>query len=825
MGMMQEQVAVRVPKILVVEDEAIVAMDLEEQLREMGYDVCATTDCGQDALALIEQHRPNLVLMDIVIKGDMDGIETARHIGRGLQTPVVFLTSHSDSSTVSRAILAAPYGYVTKPFQSKDLRAAIEVALCKAQLETRLRESEQWFASTLRCVGDGVVATDANNRIRFMNPQAEEAIGWQIQEVAGQDVNEVFVLRDQHSGTRIESPVLRALREDKVVSIAFGSILAGRNGTQLSVDDSAAPIRSENGEVLGAVMVFRDVSNRLLAEQALRRSEERFRNAFEFAPAGMALVALDGRFLQVNKAVCRLLGFDESHLLCRTEWEFTHPADIAMERAELARLIDGSMPVVQFEKRYRGPTGNEIWILASISMLREGKEPICYLYQTHDLSDRKSAESQLQRLAHFDQLTGLSNRTRMYIDAERMIQEARRNNQRLGVVFLDLDHFKRVNDSFGHDAGDRLLQITSQRLQDCMRETDCVARLGGDEFVVLLGGLNRSEDAGVVTETIRRTFVEPFVFDGHEVPTTASLGVSIYPDDADELRSLFRCADSALYHAKAEGRNNTQFYRPELTAKVEARLKVESALHRALERGEFVLHYQPLVNLSDARPVGAEALLRWNQPEHGVVSPDTFIPVAEESGLIVELGEWVIQQACHQAAGWRDMGFPLTASVNVAARQFKQGDLVAVVQSALKSAKLDPSLLCLEITEQHVLHDTEHNLAVIERLKALGVNIALDDFGIGYSSLSYLKRFAPQSLKIDRSFVRDVAHDSDDAAIVSAVIAMAKRLKIQVVAEGVETEAQRAFLLEEHCELAQGYLFSRPLPAPEFRAWLAHALG
>lgn len=811
--------------ILIVEDEPIIAMDLAAQLEDMGYRICGIAASGQEAISLARQHKPRLVLMDIVIQGEMDGIETARHVGRGMHIPVVFLTSYSDARTVERAAQTAPYGYLTKPFQTKELRAVIEVALYKATLEQRLRESEQWFAATLRCVGDGVIAIDSDSRVRFMNPPAESVTGWSFDDALGREVNEILHLKNKNTGAPVASPLHRALRDDTVTRIDYGTLLTARDGSMRPVDDSAAPIRGEDGRVLGAVLVLRDVSERVRAEESLRQSEERFRNAFDFAPAGMALVALDGRFLQVNNAICYLLGHGEQELVGMSEWRFTHPDDAATERACLSELLSGRAPAVQFEKRYRHRGNPETWVLASVSLLRERDEPVCYLYQIYDLTEQKTVQDRLERLAHYDTLTGLSNRARLRIEAENVLHGARRHQQRFAVVFIDIDQFKRINDSLGHEAGDQLLQAVALRLKACVRETDCVARLGGDEFVLLLVDLNRAEDASLVTEKVRMALSEPFSLVGNEVPVTVSLGVSLYPDDGDELPTLFRCADSALYHAKAEGRNNTQFYRPEQTARAEARLKVESSLHRALERGEFVLHYQPILSLASGRPVGAEALIRWHHPERGMVAPDTFIPVAAESGLIVELGEWVLHEACLEAAKWKKTGNALTVSVNVAARQFKAGTLVEAVERALKGAALDPALLCLEITEQHVLQDTEYNLAVIEKLKALGVCIAVDDFGVGYSSLSYLKRYAPKRLKIDRSFVRDVVDDADDAAIVSAVIAMAKRLKIGVIAEGVETEAQRAFLAAEGCDEAQGYLFARPCAAEDFRVWLERQSG
>jgi diguanylate cyclase (GGDEF)-like protein/PAS domain S-box-containing protein len=815
----ENEAALRSATILVVEDEAIVAMDLVQQLQEMGYSVCDTADNGKDALALAKKHKPDLVMMDIVIKGDVDGIEIAAEIGPQLHVPVVFLTAYSDNRTVERAVRVAPYGYLTKPFQPREMRAGIEVALYKARLERRLRESEQWFASMLRCVGDGVIATDHNGQLRFMNPSAEALTGWRHDEALGRNVNEILRLENAETRTPVESPVQRAIGDNAVVGIDYAAWLAARDGTLRPVDHSAAPIRDDDGNVLGAVVVFRDVAERLRAEDALRSSEKEFRNAFDFAPAGMALVAMNGEFLQVNTALCAMLCGDSS-LDAASHWEFTHPGDVQMEHEQLLRLLSGETPSVRFEKRYRRKDGREVWALANVSLLYAANAPRCYLYQVYDLTERKEAERQLAHLAHYDPLTGLANRAFLREEAERMIAIARRERKKLAVVMLDLDNFKYVNDSLGHDAGDQLLKTVSKRLQATLRDTDCIARLGGDEFVMLLSGFSRAEEAMVVSEKVRVALSQPITLGRQETQVTPSMGISICPDDGTEWRELLRCADSALYHAKAEGRNNAQFYRLELTAKMEWRMRLQSALRHALARREFVLHYQPIVSFASGRPNRAEALVRWHHPERGLLGPDEFIAAAEETGLIVELGEWVLFEACREAVRWKNMGVPLTVSVNVSARQFKAGSLADVVRRALEASGLDPSLLCLEITEQLVLKDSEQNLALLADIKALGVGITIDDFGVGYSSLSYIKRFAPGSLKIDRSFMLGLVESNDAAAIVKAVIAMARHLDIEVIAEGVENEAQHVFLEAQGCHETQGYLYAKPRPAEEFRDWL-----
>jgi len=809
--------------ILIVEDESIVALDLAGQLREMGYQVCAIADNGKEALARIEQHRPTLILMDIILKGEMDGIETARHVSHRFQTPVIFLTAYSDPHTVERAAHTAPYGYLTKPFQANELRAAIEVALYKAGLETRLRESERWFAATLRCVADGVIATDKQGLVQFLNPAAEEALGWSLADAKGRPAEDIMHLSNPRTGAREKSPITLALEGNRVVGLEFGTLLASRTGRQRPIDDSAAPIRGIDGRVMGAVMAFRDVSERLAVEESLRRSEEHFRKTFDFAPVGMALVAMNGAFLQMNTALCGLLGYSQSELEARLQSELTYPADREVEKARLAELLSGAVTTVQFEKRYLTQNGSVLWALANVSLLMQGETPMCYLYQIHDLTERKNSEYQLSHMAHFDTLTGLANRSRLLDEANDQILVAKRQKTGLAIVFLDLDHFKQINDSLGHEAGDLLLQEVGARLKAAVRETDCVSRFGGDEFVLLLPNIQTPEDVSHVVNKILADFTRPVILAGQPVRIGTSMGVSLFPEDGTDAKVLLRCADSALYQAKAEGRNNVQFYRAELTARIERRFTLEKELRHAIECSEFELYYQPIVSLKDTGEICAEALIRWHHPQRGLLLPEMFIPFAEETGLIMPIGDWVIATACAEAARWQVAGKGISVSINISALQFRTGNLTQKIQQALAASGLAPSLLCLEITEQFLLQDTEQNLALIAELKALGLKIAIDDFGIGYSSLSYFKRFGPEKLKIDRSFISGVIDDAEDAAIVRAIIAMAKSLKVQLVAEGIETEEQLAFVSREGCDKAQGYLYAKPAPAEAFRAWLAAA--
>jgi diguanylate cyclase (GGDEF)-like protein len=438
-----------------------------------------------------------------------------------------------------------------------------------------------------------------------------------------------------------------------------------------------------------------------------------------------------------------------------------------------------------------------------------------------EIHERRLAEARASHLAHHDVLTGLPNRS-LFIDRlQQAIARAGRGRRSVGVLFLDLDRFKTINDSLGHATGDELLKQVGNLCAKDLREADTVARLGGDEFIVCLGDIGSAEEAGSVARRLLTEITRGFEIGGHRLHANASIGISLYPADGADAETLIRNADTAMYHAKGDGRGTFHFFRPQMTERVKRRLALEIGLRQALERQEFVLHFQPIVQLGSSRPVGAEALVRWNHPERGLVPPAEFIPVAEDIGLIVPLGEWVLREACAQASRWPAAGGgPLFVSVNLSARQFHEGSLVSVVADALARSGLPPSRLELEITESVLMQQTEASTRMLRELEALGVRLAIDDFGTGYSSLGYLKRFPVSTLKIDRSFLRDVSRDDDDRAIVTAIMAMARSLGLTVTAEGVERSDQIAFLRELGCDQAQGYLYGRPGPVGDLEQLL-----
>ena len=434
----------------------------------------------------------------------------------------------------------------------------------------------------------------------------------------------------------------------------------------------------------------------------------------------------------------------------------------------------------------------------------------------HDLEERKRVEQSIRHMAHHDALTGLPNRSLFRDRLTHAMAQADRYHQKLAVMFLDLDRFKAINDTLGHNVGDQLLKIAAERLRSCVRDSDTVARLGGDEFTVVVEDIVEDHDAAAVAQKILDTLSQPFNLYGHEVFISVSVGVTLYPSDDENADNLLRNADSAMYRAKEFGRNNFQFYVAEMNIKARERLMLESSLRRALDRDEFMLYYQPRVSLLSGRIIGAEALMRWRHPELGLVPPSEFIPILDETGMIIPVGDWALREACRQNREWQDMGLPtIRVAVNLSVRQFIQKDLADTIVRALDAANLSAEHLEVEITEDLFLEHNQTNIITLARLKNMGIHISIDDFGTGYSSLSYLKRLPIDTLKIDQSFVRDIG-DPDNKAIASAIIAMASSLRLNVLAEGVETDEQLAFLRAQGCNEIQGFSFSHPLPADEF---------
>lgn len=573
----------------------------------------------------------------------------------------------------------------------------VEIAIQKIRLieEQRMNEQVIWEEKeralvTLQSIGDAVITTDAAGKVEYLNPVAEDLTGWKNTDAKGRPLMQVFNIINEITGEPTENPVVKCIREGRIIGLANHTALIHRNGHSFAIEDSASPIRNRRGEIIGAILVF------------------------------------------------------------------------------------------------------------------------------HDVSEKRSLLKQMIHQAYHDPLTGLPNRILFNDRLSLALAQAHRNKEMLAVLFLDLDYFKLVNDTLGHAVGDKVLKEVTGKISACLRESDTVARLGGDEFTILLPRICNEEDAARVARKINQAFQQPWVFDEKEFYITVSIGIALYPNDGEDAETLLRHADTAMYRAKDQGRNGYQLYTAAMNDKIMERLTLENSLRQAIKRNEFTVFYQPQVNIGTGQITGLEALIRWQHPERGIVSPAEFIPLAEETGLIVPIGEWVLKTACMQNKTWQEAGLqPVRVTVNLSARQFQQQNLVGIITQVLEETGLDSRWLELEITESALMQDLDFTIGLLYDLREMGVRISVDDFGTGYSSLNYLKRFPINALKIDRAFVRDITTNPEDAAIVSAIIVLAQNLNLELVAEGVETEEQLTFLKCRRCSEMQGYLFSKPRPAHE----------
>ena len=582
-------------------------------------------------------------------------------------------------------------------------------------------------------------------------------------------------------------------------------------------------IRNSHGQPAWIEGYIQDISERMAVDEMMREAVRRYESLFENATEGIFQTTPEGRYLSANPALARIYGHTTPDALISHLHDIEHQLYVQPERrAEFVRLMQEQGTVRNFESQVYTRDGSIIWISENARVVRHADGSVQFYEGTVvDITERREHEAALEYQAHHDSLTGLPNRALLPDRIEQAIAQAGRSGKQVAVVFVDLDHFKLINDSLGHHVGDRLLLEVASRLKTCVRGNDTVVRQGGDEFVLVLAEQQGEDDILAVVSRLLDAVSQPWTDNGQEYGLSCSIGVSCFPQDGDESGALLRSADAAMYQAKASGRSTYHFYTPELNQAVSERLELENSLRHALEREEFRVYYQPRIDVASSRIVGAEALIRWDCPGKGIVPPDSFISIAEETGLIIPIGQWILREACRQNSAWRRAGLPpIAVSVNLSPIQFRHTGLVDSVAAALTEAGLDPKSLELEVTESFVMHDAERINVAMQSLKALGVDIAVDDFGTGYSSLSYLKRFPVDRLKVDKSFVRDIDSDPDDAAIVRAIITLGHALNLRVVAEGVETAAHLDYLKLHGCDEVQGYYFSRPVPAASLEALL-----
>lgn len=588
------------------------------------------------------------------------------------------------------------------------------------------------------------------------------------------------------------------------------------DGTRLNVEVSG--IATEFDDHPAILLVAIDLTERKRSMEMLRESEQRFSQMLKNVQLIAVGVDIQGNIIFCTDTFFKLTGWQREDIIGRSWFRTFLPSERQEEiKQTFLEMIQSNTLPSHFETEIQTRTGEQRLISWNNTPLHDFQGNIIGLTSVgEDITERKSTEDKIRHLAYYDILTSLPNRILFQDRLTAALVQAQSNEQMLAVMFLDLDRFQNVNVTLGHVVGDQLLQNVAKRLTSSLHKGEIAARLGGDEFALLLPQINGTEDAVTATQKIFEALESPFYFEGHELHITPSIGIALYPNDGENAQTLIKNAETAMHRAKAQGRNNYQFNTSTMNAKALERLVLESGLRRALERQELVIYYQPQVKINTKQIIGTEALVRWQHPDLGLISPAKFIPLAEETGLIIPLGEWVLRTACAQNKAWQDAGFPpLRISVNLSARQFQQQNLVETIDRILKETGLDPRYLELEITESIAMQNAEFTLRTLHTLKDMGIRISLDDFGTDYSSLSYLKHFPIHALKIDQSFVHEISTSSYNAMIINMMIVLAHNMKLHIIAEGVETEEQLNFLKQLQCDEMQGYLFSKPIPAED----------
>jgi diguanylate cyclase (GGDEF)-like protein/PAS domain S-box-containing protein len=701
-------------------------------------------------------------------------------------------------------VISAFLDYTEQHHKDEALQHALrEAERISAELERHLH----FTRALIDAIPNPVYFKDTEGRYELYNRAFDELFA-NGQDLIGKRVGDIYEDRLAREHSERDRLLL-----ERPASTAYEVTMPIAGGDERQLLYNKVSFVDRMGEVAGLIGVVTDVTAYKETEKALEASEARFRVLTESSLDLISVVDGEGTILYQSPALRHLLGFDPAETIGRKVIELVHRDDRDQAIAAFRRVIDlrRSTEAVEFRLRHR----NGMWRTFESLGTNCLDNPFIHgvVFNSRDVTDRKVIQQRIQHLAYHDNLTGLPNRLLFQDRLANSIARAERGGTKLSVLFVDLDNFKNINDSLGHDAGDELLRGVSRRLSQCIRLEDSLARQGGDEFIVLLDTIDDSRGGSVVAQKILNALRMPFRVSGVEQHVSGSVGIALFPEDGRDPQTLMKNADTAMFHAKAQGKNTYQYFTAQMNIAVKRRMTLESALRRAVMQKDFVLHYQPQVDLKTGAIVALEALVRWRSAE-GMVMPADFIPLAEETGLINELGEWVLHEACRQAQVWRAMGLTRRRiAVNLSARQFADPGFLDIVTRVLHQTQVDPTCLELEITETQVMRQTEPLLALLNRLSEMGVQLAIDDFGTGYSSLSYLKRLPIQKLKIDQSFVRDLNVDPNDKAIVMAIINIARSLEMETIAEGIETEAQLNVLRDNGCDVGQGYLFSRPYPA------------
>jgi diguanylate cyclase (GGDEF)-like protein/PAS domain S-box-containing protein len=814
MHMLSTEINQKKPQILVVDDDNFIRKIFQDALERAGYLVTAVPD-GDSALACLKKSPQDLVLLDLIMPGK-DGFDTClelRTLPMCRLIPVLMVTGAGDTELINRAFEAGATDFITKPINPELLVHRVRYLLRTFRDMRMLAQSTARLANAQRIAHLGNWAWDPESD-RFVASSETCKIMGLDGGTAELQLRDFLGAVDPRDREQVTAGLSTAHLSSTTCSLEF-RLLRPDASTRL-VRLQAFQDEPDPCEIPKITGTIQDLTEMQQVEDRLQMLKE----AIDVLPIGTGITISDvhGKIIYSNSVEAEMHGYSLGELIGKNARMLAPPGPeehfgagqankIGLWRRESLNVRkDGEIFPVQ---------------LSSIAVRNAQNHCIGVVTACEDLTSRKNSEKRIEYLAYFDPLTGLPNRVTLLNQLPRILALAGREERQIALLFLDLDNFKDVNDSQGHDFGDTFLKEVALRLAGCVRQSDTLVRIGGDEFVIVLGSIKDQEGASSAAQRAQSVFNTPFLIAGQHFHSSASIGIALYPEDGRDVESLLKCADAAMYHAKSEGKSNYQFFSSEMNERIMRRVALENGMRQGIAGGEFILFYQPQWDLKTARMVGVEALLRWNSPEFGSIAPSEFIPLAERSGIILELGEMVLRAACLQAKMWASQGHAdLKVAVNISGMQFSQPDFLQTVGDLIRETGVAPGSLELEFTESVIMEKADKNIDTLRALKQMGVQLSIDDFGTGYSSLNYLKHFPIDTIKIDRSFIADVSSNSDDAAITEAIISMAHSLKLNVIAEGVENGAQLRFLDQRNCDEVQGYYLGLPMPAHDLVAHL-----
>jgi PAS domain S-box/diguanylate cyclase (GGDEF) domain len=795
-------------RALIVEDDENDALLLADALRQAGYALYWQRVDSERDMGRALNDSWDIVLSDYSMPGFSGTRALAMLREQAVETPFIFVSGTIGEDAAVAAMKAGAQDYVMKG-NIKRLLPTIEREVRDARVRIARQESERMLRKMSLAISqssDGICICDRDGVIEYINPAFEKLTGYSLEE-----------LRDRHNQFAQEA-FQQQLASDIKDTVEHRStrVTHRKDGSAFYEERVTAPLFDEAGEITHFVSTSRDITGKILAEESRRRLAE----ILEATPDIVCIIHPTNKLWYLNSAGCQTLHIADPANIKGRQIDDIFPATfVRLLKTTLSEVLEKGMWTGETD--LPGEDGDEPYSVVVLAHKNHHGRVKYLSIIARDISERKKFETELQYQATHDNLTGLPNRFLLLDRFRSALQQAKRNQNHVAVMFIDLDNFKRVNDSLGHSAGDQFLAEIATRLRRCLRPHDTIARHGGDEFTIILTDIKTPENVLAVVNKLQEEFVRPILTEENEIYATFSTGISLYPEDGDQPEELLRHADTAMYNAKKAGSNQYCFYAPAMNARSREILLLEAELRRAIELQEFSLFYQPQLDLTSGAIIGLEALIRWHHAGRGLVPPVEFVGLLETSGLIIPVGEWIIRQACQQHAILRRQGFgDVRISVNVSALQFGDRDFLTKVQRILDEENMPAGCLELEITENIIMQDPEATVVILNTLRQLGVRSAIDDFGTGYSSLSYLKKFPINLLKIDQTFIRDLQAERGDSAIVEASIALAQKLNLEIVAEGVETEAQLNFLRNCHCGIAQGYYVSRPIPGDAVAEWL-----